>query len=172
MFRNRARKGTMPNHSPVGIANEFLTRRASSAWPQQLVLQKLVNAAHGWNLAITGQPLVSEEPEAWDNGPVFRSLWDYIRDFGYEGKHCELKDPFEKKVIKANIDEAEKAVIDHVWRRYGTMNARQLSDMTHEPGTPWYKAYYERGRNAVLDREEIEAHYRALAFAGREDRRN
>ena len=160
----------MPNHSAVAIANEFLRRRNSSAWPPQLVIQKLVNAAHGWNMAINEEPLVEEEPQAWDNGPVFRSVWDHIKENGYRGPNCELVDPHTGEEVVAALLPSETAIIDHVWAKYGSMSAPKLSDMTHEPGTPWYKAYYGRGRNAVLDRGEIVEHYRELAKAGRAER--
>lgn len=159
----------MPNHSPVAIANEFMARRADTAWPQQMYIQKLVNAAHGWNLAINGTPLVDEAPEAWDNGPVFRSVWNHIRDYGYRGDACKLTDPITGEPVSARLSHDEQAVIDHVWRKYGSLSANKLSDMTHEPGTPWYSAYFKRGRNSDLDEEEIRAHYLQLAKAGRDN---
>lgn len=57
----------MPNHQPEAIANEFLRRYPESYYVSQVVLQKLVYIAHGWSLAITGQPLVRQSAEAWDN---------------------------------------------------------------------------------------------------------
>jgi uncharacterized phage-associated protein len=120
----------MPNHDPRAIANEFLRRRASAAWPQQLSIQKLTYIAHGWNLAINDEPLVSETPEAWDNGPVFRAIWDHIKEYGYRGDFCTLVDPRSKEVISAHFSPEERAVIDHVWAKYGDFNSDELSDMT------------------------------------------
>lgn len=158
----------MPRYPAEAIANEFLRRRGSSAWPQQMLLQKLSYIAHGWNLAINGEPLIEEAPEAWDNGPVFRSIWNHIRDFGYRGPNCELTDPESGRPIAADLSPTERAVIDHVWKKYGRYSATELSDMTHEPGTPWYKAYFGRSRNAALRNDEIKEHYVALALAGRD----
>ena len=45
-------------------------------------LQKLVYLAHGWTLAVTGDPLVEDRFEAWDYGPVIRKLYDALRSFG------------------------------------------------------------------------------------------
>ena len=61
-------------HSSLAIANEFIRR--SLAAPEieltQMKLQKLVYFAHGWNLvASDGDPLVEDEVQAWDYGPVF-----------------------------------------------------------------------------------------------------
>jgi uncharacterized phage-associated protein len=157
----------MPNHDPKAIANEFLRRRADDTWPQQLLIQKLTYIAHGWNLAINGQPLVSESPQAWDNGPVFRSIWDHIKEYGYRGNHCTLTDPVSKVELRAELEPSEKSIIDHVWAKYGERSSKELSDMTHQPNTPWYKAYFGKYRNASLENEDIRQHYIQLALAGR-----
>jgi uncharacterized phage-associated protein len=158
----------MPNHSPLAIANEFLRRRASTAWPAQMQIQKLAYIAHGWNLAINGEPLAAEPPEAWDNGPVFREIWDYVRDHGYRGPNCTFVDPVSKSEIRETFTSSESAVLDHVWKKYGNYSGLALSKMTHEPETPWYKAYFGSGRNTQLSNEEIRQHYVELALAGRD----
>ncbi len=66
-----------------------------------------------------------------------------------------------------DLTDEERSVIDHVWSKYGEKNAKQLSDMTHEPNTPWSKAYFNRGRNSSLKDDEIQEHYTQLALAGR-----
>ena len=126
----------MSGHRATAIANEFLRRRGTDTWPAQMLIQKLVYIAHGWALAITGKPLVAESPEAWDNGPVFRSIWDHIRDFGYRGEHCTLTEPDTKIEIRDSLTPEQTAIIDHVWRKYGGSSGIDLSKMTHEPGTP------------------------------------
>ena len=158
----------MPGYSPAEIANEFLTRRASATWPQQMYLQKLVYISNGWNLVINGDGLIAERPQAWDNGPVYVSLWRHVKDWGYRGPNCELASPFNNQVLRANLSPVETSVIDHVWSRYGNYTASQLSDMTHEPETPWTKAYINRGRNSELSDIDIRDHYTKLALAGRE----
>lgn len=159
--------GAMPNHSALAIANEFLRRRGSDAWPQQLSIQKLTYIAHGWNLAINGEPLVAEQPQAWDNGPVFRSIWDHIKEHGYRGAHCTLVDPMTKTEFEEPLSDKERAVIDHVWAKYGSKSSSELSAMTHQVNTPWYKAYFGRHKNAILDNKEIRQHYVELGLAGR-----
>ncbi|MCA3645988.1 MAG: SocA family protein [Methylobacterium sp.] len=133
-----------------------------------MLIQKLAYIAHGWNLAINGQPLIAELPEAWDNGPVYREIWNHIRDNGYRGPNCTLVDPQNNSLITATLAESEKAVIDHVWNKYKNYSADDLSRMTHEPDTPWSRAYFERGRNASLSNQQIRDHYLSLAAAGRD----
>jgi uncharacterized phage-associated protein len=162
----------LANYSAKAIANEFLRRRDSSAYPQQMLIQKLAYIAHGWNLVINGQSLIDEAPLAWDNGPVYRSIWEHVKSNGYGGNNCTLIDPATKVEFLAKLDASEKSVVDHVWEKYSLFSAGELSAMTHEPNTPWSKAYFEGGRNTPLDNSEIKKHYNALAMAGREQRSN
>jgi uncharacterized phage-associated protein len=146
------------------IANEFL-KLAGNRPVNQMWLQKLVYIAHGWNLAINDAPLVSGRIEAWDGGPVMRSIWDHLRDFGRNASGLfgrKADEPFQ-----ADLTDAEKAVIDRVWKRYGGYTGRQLSEMTHQEGTPWSNAYFGRGRNAKLLDADIKQHFTDLAIAGR-----
>ena len=157
----------MPDHSPLAIANEFLRRCAESVWPAQMKIQKLAYIAHGWNLAINDSALIDEAPEAWDNGPVFRGIWKHVRDHGYRGENCILIDPKSKSEFEAELSAGEQAVVEHVWRRYGHMDAKELSDLTHEPDTPWSEAYLQRGRNAHLSNDRIKEHYTNIAITSR-----
>lgn len=160
----------------MAIANEFLKLQGPDGGLTQMQLQKLVYIANGWNLAINGEPLVDEDAEAWDNGPVFRELWDHVTKYG-SSRITQLISPdtrrsfFGKKPSSepytAKLTESERGVIEHVWRRYGKKGAFNLSNLTHQPGTPWYKAYFGIGRNAKLDQDDIRKHYTKLAQAAR-----
>lgn len=152
----------MPNYSPAAVANAFADL-AGHAMPQ-MKLQKLTYIADGWNLAIAGVPLVDAQPEAWDNGPVFRSIWNRLRDLG--SASGKVRD-YDGSTPTAAFTDPERAVVQHVWNKYGQKSARELSDLTHQPNTPWSRSYYGRGRNAVIPNDDIRAHYLALAQAGR-----
>lgn len=153
----------MPEIPSAAIANAFVDI-AGYALPQ-MKLHKLTYMAHGWNLAIFNEPLVADAPEAWDNGPVFRLIWDRIRDFGLT-KDGKIQKPDGKPYV-ALLTPEQKQVIEHVWNKYNSLSQFKLSEMTHQPGTPWTQAYFGRGRNAPLDDSIIREHYRQLALAGR-----
>jgi uncharacterized phage-associated protein len=157
----------MAFHSPLAIANEFLDLHGTTSIPAQMQLQKLVHIANGWNLAINGEPLVSELPQAWDNGPVFRSIWNHIRDCGFGRKSNLLENPTSSKPYRAPLSDSERTIIDHVWRKYRHLSGLELSRLTHEPNTPWSKAYFERGRNSSIPNEDVKRHYTELALKGR-----
>lgn len=147
----------------AAIANAFVDLAGSPL--AQMKLHKLTYMAHGWNLAISGEPLVSDVPEAWDNGPVFRMIWDRIRDYGLDAQGHVRK--YDGKPYHVDLPPQQRDVLEHVWRKYGPFSQFTLSDMTHQPGTPWTEAYFNRGRNAPLSNETIRKHYRQLALAGR-----
>jgi uncharacterized phage-associated protein len=164
----------MAGHPVLAVANEFLKFSPDLT---NMQLQKLVYIAHGWNLAINEAPLVDEAPEAWDNGPVFRTLWNALRNKGgapiggpltpkSSGWYAINGMP-ETKAYASTLSSQEHAVIDHVWRKYSKFGAYSLSNMTNQPGTPWFKAYYTHGRNSLLDENDIKQHYRDLAIEGR-----
>lgn len=104
----------MPDFDARVIVNNFLRLRASDAYPQQMQIQKLVFTAHGWNLAVNNQPLVEEPALAWDNGPVFPSIWDHIRDDGYSRHSCLLTGKDGK--FQAGLTRSEAQVIREICR--------------------------------------------------------
>lgn len=155
----------MPNYDPRVIANEFI--RLNGGPMPQMKLQKLVYLAHGWNLAINNEPLVTGRIEAWDGGPVMRVIWDHLRDFGYNALGSLLGQS-QDKPYTAELLDRERQIIHHVWLRYGAYSGTRLSEMTHEPGTPWSNAYFGGGRNSVLSASDIRQHFIELALAGRQ----
>lgn len=155
----------MPRHDPRAIANEFIKLNGDRPF-NQMWLQKLVYIANGWNLAINREPLTNARIEAWDGGPVYRTIWNHLRDFGNDMK-TRLLCRLDGRPYEAPLSESERSVIQHVWKRYGEYSGLELSRLTHQQGTPWSNAYFGRGRNAALDENEIQKHFVELALAGR-----
>ena len=155
----------MPRHSPIAIANEFVRRAGTNARLSSMQLQKLVYIAHGWNLAVTGTPLVAGRLEAWDNGPVFPELYRSTRHLARDADGLLLD--ADGTPAAAALDDGERELLAAVWDRYGNMPAERLSALTHEPDTPWTKAYLEHGRNATIPNDVIESHYLELGRAAR-----
>ena len=155
----------MPQYDARAIANEFL--KLENGKPvNQMWLQKLVYIAHGWNLAINSEPLINHRIEAWDGGPVIRSIWNHLRDLG-RNTQDRLFGLASGLPFLADLNPSEKAVIEHVWNRYGAYTGNELSQLTHQEGTPWSNAYFGRGRNSALDQADIKQHFIELALAGR-----
>lgn len=159
----------------VEIANEFLRQPDAAGHLTQMQLQKLVYLANGWNWALNGEQLVEDPSEAWDYGPVYRDLYDHTKYFG--------KNPLENPITSedseaarvfgfsdgkafpytAKLTDREKAIVSHVWKRYGRLSGLQLSALTHQRGTPWFNAYMGHGKNSVIEQNAIREHFEELA---------
>ncbi|WP_230291719.1 Panacea domain-containing protein [Croceicoccus sp. Ery5] len=162
-------------YSAKAVANAFLDiAKANEKGLTPLKLQKLVYIAHGWNLAINGQPLVDDEfAEAWQYGPVFPSIYHEFKEFGKsnvttKALDFEMGDDLEFDVFQPEVpssDEETWSLLQRVWEIYGKYSGLTLSDVTHRPDTPWSKVWNESGgrKNADISNEVIKSHYDQLA---------
>lgn len=163
----------MPAYSSLAIANEFIRRadRDGRVPLTHMQLQKLVYLAHGWHLAFANDPLIEDEIEAWELGPVIRRLYDALKQYG-RSRISKLIDwgddtPFDLDMggpALEELDESKQRIIELVWQNYGEFPAFQLSALTHQEGTPWSK-HYERNKNNTIPNDDIKAHFSELAAA-------
>ncbi len=144
------------SYESKAIANYFIdlaTREKKSLTPMKL--QKLIYFAHGWNLAIHDEPLIDEQIEAWKFGPVINTIYHEFKHFGNQpitdhATDIELDEEntlnFRIITPKINSDDIDtKALLDKVWEIYGKYSAVQLSNATHQPGTPWEQTWGSDG---------------------------
>lgn len=141
-------------YDPLAIANYFIDLAKSKGEDiSPMKLQKLIFFSHGWNLAVKDAPLIDEQIEAWSFGPVIRSVYRTFREYG-DRPITEKGRSFHHKGIPdasgqvshwrvpSIDDEPELAtfttqLLDKIWEIYGRYSAIQLSNMTHDPGSPW-----------------------------------
>ena len=142
------------------VANHFLDlARSQNAKLDPMKLQKLIYFAHGWNLHFTGKPLINERIGAWDYGPVIPTIYHEFKKFG--------AGPIEKYATDLVIADSEmrfhapkisdsagedqsfaEGLMQKIWDVYGKYSGIQLSNMTHQLGTPWYRVREENeGQN-------------------------
>jgi len=146
----------MPPYPVKAVANYFLDlAEADGKRLDPMQIQKLVYFAHGWYLALTGDPLVEEHPEAWAYGPVFPTLYHEFKRYGaghIPGRALEWQlemnpasgEPINFRPMTLTLDDPDetrrefaKQVLQRVWGVYGSWTAVQLSQLTHESGGPW-----------------------------------
>jgi uncharacterized phage-associated protein len=155
-------EGSAVPYSPIKVANEFL-RIASSETPARgltpLALLKLVYIAHGWSMIHLNQPLLSEQPQAWQYGPVVPSLYHAIKQFGASAVMYPIPGDTDPQVLSPEA----AGLIQAVYKAYGHLSGVQLSNMTHQPDTPWSRAWTTAGKNALISNNEIQEHYRRLS---------
>ena len=150
-----SKRGTMK--SSQTIAHEFL-RLAREAGESLTLMQvlKLVYIAHGWMLALHRRPMVKDEIQAWQYGPVIPGLYDVVRKF--RGGPVEEVAP----AAGEKLDGREKEVVRRVFDRYGRLNGLELSSLTHTENTPWDLTYNGRNFGEVIPDDLIQAHYARL----------
>jgi uncharacterized phage-associated protein len=139
------------------VANRFLgiaREHGDALTPMQLL--KLVYIAHGWMLGLHGKPLIRDEVEAWQYGPVIPRLYNAIRRFRSQPVEGDLK-------TDERLDAAEENIVSQVYQIYGKKSGPALSRLTHQKGSPW-DAVYDRGAyGTVIPNDLIEDHYALLA---------
>lgn len=137
----------------------------------QMKLQKLVYITHGWNLAIQGEPLISDDIQAWQYGPVIPSLYNEFRNCGrdnitdYATDVQVTEDDLSFSFLPPKVDDGDAHTIDlanKVWEIYGKYTGPQLSNLTHMPGTPWDKVYKDTPRSTI-NNSLIKEHFISLS---------
>jgi uncharacterized phage-associated protein len=131
---------------PLAVANQVLDLAAAQRLPvSNLALQKLLYFSHGWLLAADARPLVRGGFQAWEHGPVSRTVYAVFKasvdrpiatravvvDFGTD----------EERVATANFDDVEIKLMRDVLGAYGHLHPFELSRLTHEPGSPWHRIW-------------------------------
>jgi uncharacterized phage-associated protein len=145
-------------HDSKVIANRFLTRadgRGDALTPMQLL--KLVYIAHGWMLGLYGRPLIRDEIQAWQYGPVIPKLYNAVRQF----RSQPVQGPI--VIMDEALDNEEASIVDQVYDIYGSLSGPELSRMTHTTGTPWQITYQPGAFGLVISNDVIEDHYRRRA---------
>ena len=142
-------------HDARQIANWFVTRAKCDGKNLSIMsLLKLTYIAHGWHLEMRDRPLFSNKIQAWQYGPVIPEVYNAFRAQGVQAKAPVSVPP--------NLDEIDadsSGLLEQIYQNYGSLDAFQLSDLTHVPGGPWDVASKQHGYYAPIHDEEIREHY-------------
>jgi uncharacterized phage-associated protein len=123
----------MSFYLPLAAANEFIDLSKGEG-VSHMKLQKLVYLAHGVWLARHGLSFLSENPQVWQYGPVFVSMYHELKN-NRSAPITKLQALFDET---PRVEDAfVKDIIGKVWGKFGSSSAIKLSDLTHLPGSPW-----------------------------------
>ena len=162
--KEKIKNQNVMTYSTQDVADYFLEKGENDPTMTPMKLIKLVYIAHGWNLGLTGQPLVNEDAEAWKYGPVFPSLYKKYRVF----KDGKIKhEPIEELNIK---NENDLSFLNRIWNFYSKFDGLQLSTKTHESDTPW-SVTWEKAKqketisenSLIISNTIIAQHYNSLS---------
>jgi|ERR1700683_1195245 uncharacterized phage-associated protein len=158
------------------IANYFLEKaKAEDKNLTPMQLQKLVYFAHGWYLALFGQPLIKEPVQAWSYGPVIPSLYQEFKRFGdqnidklatsskFSGLKFSIAEPSVENIENPEEREKLKQFLDRIWQVYSPYTAIQLSNLTHVANSPWTLALANSNgaRGTIIQNENIRSYFQA-----------
>lgn len=114
--------------SVLDVAAYILQKHGSMT---AMKLQKLAYYSQAWSLVWEDRPIFEDRIEAWANGPVVPSLYEFHRG------RFEVS-----KIAKGNpdaLDPADKSTVISVLSFYGDKTSQWLSDLTHSE-EPWLDA--------------------------------
>ncbi|MBI2713029.1 MAG: SocA family protein [Rhizobiales bacterium] len=132
-----------------------------------LAVNKIVYFLHGHYLAKTGKPLVDEQFEAWQHGPVLYTLFNSFKRYGDQPiDSLAKKMDFQTEVLADVDDVIEGRDLKVIWQYiniYTRASVSQLYDWSHVKGGPWYKTWnYQTTSNPgmIISDHEIANHFR------------
>jgi uncharacterized phage-associated protein len=140
----------------IDVAKLFL------AWAKEngdvitnLKLQKLLYYAQAWYLVNYRKTLFDDPIEAWDLGPVVRSLYSKWKAYGnspipYNITRNERK-PFNRSQLN---------YLEEFYRVFSSFSATALVSMTHTED-PW-KSAHKKGPSTVISTEDLREFYTRL----------
>lgn len=137
-------------YSIINIANKFIDLSGENHLTN-MQLQKLAYIAHGFNLALRNTKLYHEDTRAWDFGPVVPELYEKLMKYG-SGKITEKINGAE--IEQGDFDKDSSEIISAVYENYKQYSGGQLSDLTHQKGTPW-SLTWGRNKYGVIPADDI-----------------
>jgi uncharacterized phage-associated protein len=145
------------SYSAQSIANAFIElARSKQKLLTNMQVQKLVYFAHGWHLAITGNPLIRDAVKAWNFGPVIPPLYNALKKYG-NGTMDEIipgHPPPDREGFASEL-------IGRIMEIYGHLSGPKLSAITHLDGSPW-DITYKKEKFSIIDNDLIKNYFKGL----------
>lgn len=145
------------SHDARSVTNHIIQRSVeSNNLLTPLQINKIVYFCHGWMLGIYSESLYWQNVHAWRLGPVVPDVYHSLKHFGGAPVSTLVHAP-EFESYNSN----ELAVMNRIYDHYSQFDGRQLSTMTHEPGTPWHVTWNRFGQNHPISNDLIERYFAA-----------
>ena len=121
----------------------------------QLTLQKLVYLCFADYLCDTGKELFTDKIYAFKYGPVVDTVYKRYKEYGYKSIDEEQKDidsrnisemPAKSRILFAENGTEKLISIEKTLKKYGSLSATDLVDLTHKDNSPWSKSFKGLGK--------------------------
>jgi uncharacterized phage-associated protein len=101
-----------------------------------LKLQKMLYYAQVEYIKSNGEKLFDDDIEAWQYGPVVRSVYEWLKECGaYTITSFDI--PIDMEGLTGEIE----SFLDKIWRKYNKYSAWYLVEATHNPKSAWSVVY-------------------------------
>jgi len=131
-----------------------------------LSLQKVIYFCHVWSLIRLRKPLVKQQFEAWQYGPVLQYLYREFKayDDAPIARRATGINPTTgaKRIIEYAFDRETTELLGEVVEFYSRLSAGQLVNLSHVEGGPWHQVWNHRGSvnpGMKIDNKVIEEFY-------------
>lgn len=145
------------------IAYKFVQRGIEESNPlTQMKLQKIVYLAQGLHLSLyDGAELVKEDFQAWKYGPVIPSIYHDYKLYGSSLiQDLSLIDFNDFTFyLSTDLDDNAESAIEDAWKIAKDIPGTQLSNWTHNEGSPWHKFYREGVNDIIIPKQEIRGYF-------------
>lgn len=155
--------GLHPPYDSRVVANAFIDiARLERDLIDPMKIQKLVYLAHGWYLAMMGEPLIKDPVQAWPYGPTIPELYHEMKQYGAGpiSDYYMIMSPERKEFEIPFPSQEDMKFLKTVWMAYGPLTETQLSEVTHNSETPWADAYQRSDAALEIPNEKIQAYYK------------
>lgn len=158
------------SHDGRAVANyilDFCAERNRAV--TNLALQKIIYFCHVWTLIKLGRPLIKQNFEAWQRGPVLQHVYREFKDFDKQpiDKRATRIDRKTGKSVVAEyvFDDELKDLLSRVTDFYSQMRAGDLVEISHVVGGPWDKVWNHSASvnpGMIIDDQSIVEFYSKL----------
>lgn len=120
-------------YNSVEIARYIIALANDKGIPINMTkVQKLLYAAYGVFLAVTGERLLNEHPQAWPYGPVFPTTRNKLLNVNFYEISIQSE---EFNTLKK--DTVLNSLLQSIFNTFGNWTAGQLTSWSHQDGSPW-----------------------------------
>lgn len=134
------------------LAKYIVTKCTTDHCPiSNLQLQKILYYVQVYSLKNTGEPMFSDEIEAWKFGPVVRNVYNYYCGFG----SLPIKIKYDLSLM-LDIPRDLQNNIDNIVKEKREKKPWDLVEDTHAEGKPWSRIFRNgQGNKTVIPKEII-----------------
>ena len=132
--------------SSTVLCNNILLRGVNSGEKiTPMKLQKLMYFVCRDYTKQFGSSPISEQFEVWQYGPVLPSVYSEFKSFGANPITEFARDAQGNAFMVSERENPDLGrIIDSIWQKYRSKSGVELSRITHQSTSGWYRAYSDR----------------------------